>query len=201
MKNKVIFLNIDAEIEDKFEMVSCEDQYASHVIIDINKYHGYENALRIIRDRACQQIEKEKADEHGYTLLRADYRKYDYRREYKAFCITKASPYSISMPLAFVKKLIIDDLIKYYNYVELPMLKVEIPSRDGSYINFIERQLTVEHILDKLPRIVEPEDAFQRAMVDWREQLPDVISFELNKITGNYGKGIYEIGYWATDII
>ena len=70
---------------------SCSEDEAEFVMIDIQTFHGMKKAVRIVRDRAMQQIDKAKADVHGYTLVRAVKKK-------EVWSITKSTPYSIKIP-------------------------------------------------------------------------------------------------------
>ena len=97
------------ECEEETLYVFKEDELSSS-----NKM--YLNALRIIKDRSRQQIEKSKADEHGYRFLRANIRNYK-KTNYNAWLIKKETPYSVNMGVKLVNFLIVQDLYEYYNYV------------------------------------------------------------------------------------
>ena len=89
------------------------------VAVSEEELNGYKKAVRIVRDRAKQQIDKAKADKNGYTLLRAEKRKYG-RDKGSAWLITKGTPYSIKMDFAEASALIAQDLREFYGFIDIP---------------------------------------------------------------------------------
>lgn len=87
---------------------------ATHVLITQKEYHGLQKALRIVRDRAVQQVEKSETDEHGYQLLRAEYRPYQ-GTSYEAWLVTRRTPYSVHMGVSEVSEVISRDLDDFYD--------------------------------------------------------------------------------------
>lgn len=150
----------------------------------------YLNALRIIGDRARQQVEKSKADEHGYRLLRAT--KKNYEKDHKAWYIRKETPYSIKMDdtkLAYFK--ITQDLYDYYNYV------FDQSDHDRVYSG---GYWTPDNIIRWYENEASP-DHFIRHLESRNIEVGEAVIFEIGEISLNYGTGKYEISYWATDPI
>ena len=59
--------------DNRGKLVYCKtEENADYVVVPKNEYYGLRNALRIVHDRALQQVDKSKVDEHGYRLLRCD---------------------------------------------------------------------------------------------------------------------------------
>ena len=77
----------------------CDEAEAEYVMIPLAEYYGYEKAVRIVKDRAIQQVDKATADKYGYTLMRADKKRYNYEQDEKAWLITRNTPYSIKIGL------------------------------------------------------------------------------------------------------
>ena len=120
------------------KFVAADEKSATHVLIPIEEYNGYEKALRIVHDRALQQIEKSKADEHGYTPLRAEKR--CYKSLSYAWLITRRTPYSIKIKLEDAMTLIERDLSEHYNLKEISRISANIGA--GVYeVSYWERSV------------------------------------------------------------
>lgn len=175
---------------------------ADYAVIPVKEYNGLINALRIVRDRALQQVDKAKADEHGYTTLRAEYRKYIPGQEYKGWLITKSTPHSINIPLEAAHELILRDLQDFYSFTGIPTLRF---CRNGIKE---ERVLEAGNILKAVSQLTNPSCQDQEYFLEHTEYGHAVylylseyqfsISFELSKIACNYSQGVYEVSYWAT---
>lgn len=172
-------------------------------------YNGLANALRIVRDRALQQIDKSKADDHGYRLLRGDYRSYD-KGKYKAWLITKSTPYSIKIPFKKAYSIMAKDLKDFYGYVgkikvsyipshsvygteetsvlsSTDLIKISDEMADESYSGNQEG-----FYLDNSPKGHAVYDYFKK------HGIGQEITFEISKVSANYAQGVYEITYWST---
>lgn len=170
------------------------------VTIPVDEYNGLQKALKIVRDRAVQQIDKAKADEHGYTLLRADYRAYSYRYEYQAWLVTRSSPYSIKMSLSEASVMLKRDLTDYYGYRELPMLEsIDYPERTilrrWDINDFFDILTFYQQYMSNRSNIGNAE---LLAKLDFLAACDCKLSFEVSKIARNYATGCYEVSYWAT---
>lgn len=173
------------------------------VTIPVDEYNGLQKALKIVRDRAVQQIDKAKADEHGYTLLRADYRAYSYRYASDAWLVTRNSPYSVKMSLSEASAMLKRDLTDYYGYRELPMLEsIDYPDRT------ILRRWDIKDFFATLTFFHEYMgnrgnigNAELLKKLDFLEACDCKLAFEVSKIARNYATGCYEVSYWATQPI
>lgn len=165
-------------------------------------YNGYLNALRIIEDRGLQQIERQTADQHGYTLKYADLRVYD--RTYpdqKAFWIVKQTPISLKIDVATASFIIKQSLYKHYNFRDISQISTTIDS---------SIKMTIHELLIALEQKNDPDFNHEfyvenstrgRRIKEYIDGCPDSIIFELAKISSNIGQGVYDISYWANNII
>ena len=163
------------------------------VAVSEEELNGYKKAVRIVRDRAKQQIDKAKADKNGYTLLRAEKRKYG-RDKGSAWLITKGTPYSIKMDFAEASALIAQDLREFYGFIDIPAwdwkgryeqekLSIkEMLSYNDSYKNGDRSGMQNEKILFYL---------------DWLDRYKWKIIFEVSRFAQNHATGCYEVSYWA----
>ena len=163
------------------------------VAVSEEELNGYKKAVRIVRDRAKQQIDKAKADKNGYTLLRAEKRKYG-RDKGSAWLITKGTPYSIKMDFAEASALIAQDLREFYGFIDIPAwdwkgryeqekLSIkEMLSYNDSYKNGDRSGMQNEKILFYL---------------DWLDLYKWKIIFEVSRFAQNHATGCYEVSYWA----
>ena len=163
------------------------------VAVSEEELNGYKKAVRIVRDRAKQQIDNAKADKNGYTLLRAEKRKYG-RDKGSAWLITKGTPYSIKMDFAEASALIAQDLREFYGFIDIPAwdwkgryeqekLSIkEMLSYNDSYKNGDRSGMQNEKILFYL---------------DWLDRYRWKIIFEVSRFAQNHATGCYEVSYWA----
>lgn len=170
------------------------------VTIPVDEYNGLQKALKIVRDRAVQQIDRAKADEHGYTLLRADYRAYSYRYEYQAWLVTRSSPYSIRMSLSEASAMLKRDLNDYYGYRELPMIEhIDYPGhtilRQWDIKDFFDTLTFHQQYMSNRSNIGNTE---LLAKLDFLAACDCKLAFEVSKISKNHATGCYEVSYWAT---
>ncbi len=163
-------------------------------IVTKEEYHGYQNALRIINDRSIQQIDREKADAHGYTLRYADQRVLDRScPDQKAFVISKITPISLHVDLETAFFLIKQDLKKYYHFADIKQTRIRpvdilkaIPQRDDPSWN-------EEFYVDN--------SEYGRQIYMFLDDVPQCFIFDIFNIRSNIGQGVYEVSYWATGII
>lgn len=155
----------------------------------------YLNMLRIVQDRSLQQVEKSKADEHGYRLIRAQKKKHAGNRE--AWLIKKATPYSIKMDLRSAGMLISKDIVDYYHgiYEELKHWRgvYEGDLLDWYRYGWLTYKRDFEH-----------NKAAECGFLDRLDVLgidDGKMVFEIAEISGNIGTGTYEVAYWASDVI
>lgn len=182
---------------------------ADTVKISKEEYNGYENSIRIIRDRAKQQVDKAKTDEHGYTLLRADYKTYNYsRKSEKAWLVTKSTPHSIKIPLSTAKTLLKRDLEEFYRYVDYPVLEYDngygpvTKKLTASEIIKAHEQSNDEEYMEKYPDWLCENSDFGRNIKQFFDRVGGTdVAFEMSKISCNYAQGVYEVSYWATEPI
>lgn len=132
--------------------------------------------MDIIRRRSLQAIKKSKADEHGYRLLRANKRKREPNWK-ESWIIKKETPYSVEMSADVAYKLIEDDFYNFYNFVKKYSMSKLMNLMIGRDRNEIEEYLKKRDLLGK-PLVL------------------DIVGIE-----ANYGKGVYEVTYWASDVI
>ena len=167
------------------------------VAITEQELNGYKKAVRIVRDRAKQQIDKAKADEHGYTLMRADKRQYD-REAGKAWLITMSTPYSIKLSLSEASAIIERDLRDFYGLRDRPIVE----EFDYGY----RKVLSVSDLLEYYERfIVNGEETHRIGNMEmirgirWLMETKGRVAFELSRISRNIATGCYEVSYWATE--
>lgn len=169
------------------------------VMISQEEYNGLQNALRIVRERAVQQIDKARADEHGYTLLRADYRVYG-RSKDKAWLVTKSTPYSAKIGIREARFMILKDLREYYNFV-----KGGCEDERGHYREFNASEICKAGMQYNDPGhpydFLVSNNKAGKALYCMFEEYDGVLGFELSKLSVNYAAGTYEVSYWATDLI
>ena len=111
---------------------------AGYVKIREEKLKGYENALRIIHDRALQQIDKAKSDQYGYRMLDAKHI-YDGYGEYRpdlrqkdieveVWQIRMETPHSTKIAYEDALFIIKEDLERYY----APIVNLDAECRYGA---------------------------------------------------------------------
>lgn len=197
---KIDFKEINGEEHFKLTWEDEEDA-ANYCFIPIEEYHSYLKAVEIVRRRALQQIDKAKADEHGYTLLRADRRQYSYDSKLKAWLITMSSPYSVKLSLAQVTAMLNKDLRDFYGFCDLPLIETS----DTYYADKGGKPWDVKDFLgtyhynrkNKDRSTIHNPEYLQKLNFldehDWK------IAFEISKIAKNHATGCYEVSYWATE--
>ena len=180
-----------------------EEADAEYALIPIEEYHGYRNALRIINDRSLQEIDRAKADQHGYTLKYADYRMYDRSYPgYKAFCINKLTPISLKIDAETAYFLIIEDLFNFYNYLDISTVTTKSFAEPS-----IIRPLDLLHGVQQRDDPCYSQDFYienndkGRKIKELLDETSDNIIFEIIRISSNYGQGVYDVSYWATGLI
>lgn len=175
-----------------------DESEADYVMITKSEFYGYEKALRIVRDRALQEIEKSEADEHGYRFLRADKRSFNYaQKELKAWLITKSTPYSIKMSPDDALAIIENDLHDFYNFRDLPTYEEGLtPMKLSSEELLRLRKMYFEEGYDPEGQLPETE-----YFINFIFENNGTVIFDISKLSGNLSSGCYEVTYWATDII
>lgn len=157
---------------------------AELVMISKSEYNGYQNALRIIRYRALQQVDKSQTDEHGYRLLRADQDNYR-GMSIKIWRIVKTTPYSSKIALENVKSMVVEDINKYYHGILNQNLDTESMLWDVQLFN--DKKTVIRPELEKRYEIFK---AYNGTFV-----------FDIVRYSINYATGVYEITYLASDLI
>ena len=180
------------------------NEWNESVVISQEEYNGYQKALRIIKDRSLQQIDKSQADKHGYRLMRAEKRVYGRKNGKPAYLITKSTPYSIKMDPQVVKNEILDDLKQHYNFIGT---RTYTDTRWGQD----KKKITLSKYCDGIEQKDDPtyanrdfyssNDDEGRAIYQIFQKYNNVFIFEFSKLSSNPAQGVYEITYWATDII
>lgn len=205
-------LNVDNELADHVilpimdyeELLVSEEMLISPELVLINKkeLNGLKNSLRIVRNKSLQQVDKAKADSHGYTLKYCEKRKIDSDYDECSYYITKDTPHSIKIPIEDASELIKRDLIDFYNYIEFP----EFVSNSG--INYRKRLTNREIILANIQ--MQSKDYAERDFVldnsSWGRNVKKFFSnianknfiFDITKFTADYGKGTYQVSYLST---
>lgn len=113
--DKIYYVTIDEPVNEEAAVIKeVPESQATHACINVHEYHGLCNALRIVRDRAVQQVDKSKTDTHGYLLIRAERRIYP-GTGYPAWLITKRTPYSCHMDVRDVLAITTRDLHDFYH--------------------------------------------------------------------------------------
>jgi len=177
-------------------LVYCDEPEAEYALVPMEEYNGYRNAIRIIRDRAKQEINKSKADKNGYTFLRAEHRRYAYESDEKAWLITLSTPHSTKLNYKNASFLIKRDLIDFYDFIDIALDDI---SNEKYYepIDMLKdhRKYFIENRFDEYQKI-------QNELIKKRIKFLDAhhgnIAFEIQKISANHGQGVYEVSYWST---
>ena len=162
------------------------------VSVSEEELNGYKKAVRIVRDRAKQQIDKATADKNGYTMLRAEKRRYG-RDKGSAWLMTKSTPYSIKTDFSEASAMITRDLAEFYGLVTIPKYK-------GIYDQ--EEKLSVKEML----RLNDDYKNGDRSgmqnekilyYLDWLDGYRWRIIFDIARFSQNHATGCYEVSYWA----
>lgn len=113
--DRIYYVTIDEPVNEEAAVIKeVPESQATYVCISTHEYHGLCKALRIVHDRALQQIDKSKTDAHGYLLMRAERRLYP-GTGYPAWLITKRTPYSCRMAIADIEEIVSRDLHEFYH--------------------------------------------------------------------------------------
>lgn len=172
------------------------------VVISESEYNGYLNAIRVIKDRALQQVSKSEADEHGYKFLRSRRRWYMHENDrIQLWLVTKQTPYSVKMPVDVVERSVLSDLETSYNsLITITDYRSDVPSCGTPIKDMFSllRSLSVWRG-EKPAEVYKPLlSLFENKGIDYRK--PRVI-IELSELNASYAAGVYEVTYWATDVI
>ena len=195
------YMLLKAQISEIWENDPVADDKS--YVISKSEYHGLQNCLRILRDRALQQIDKEHADPQGYTLKFADQRVYDrVHPEQKAYLISKTTPVSLKIDLETASFLIKKDLGSFYNYIDLTSV-ITRSYRNPSKIKIQDLLIAISQRDD--PRYthnfyVENSDNGKK-IKEYLDNAPSNLIFNIARISANQGQGVYEVSYWATGLI
>lgn len=195
------------KIQDE-SYVSCDESDAEFVMIPRKEYNGLQNALRIVNDRALQQIDKSKADEYGFRFLRGEMRYYRKGRG-ELYLITKETPYSVKLDVSEVKYLIENKLREIYCWTD--QINLQEYQDDGDRLEEYDNSMAPEDVVNaatlwKKPNI-EKDDFFWGSSNAKSHAMYNVFSeykqfiVAVDRISANYGTGQYEVSYWATEII
>lgn len=181
--------------------VFCEKSEAEYAMMPMNEFNGFLNTLNIVNHRALQEIDKSETDQHGFRLLRADKRYYR-KGKGSLVLIAKETPFSVKLSLGEVKFLIEKELREIYKWVDMiDLADYSDEMLNSREISFEEITKAVkgwsEHEKDKNKFLVQNNakgKALYKAFCENNEFI-----VEVDRITPNYGKGLYEVSYWATD--
>ena len=199
----------------------CDVGNADMVCVSVDEFNGMQVAVNMIHRRALQQIDKSMADEHGYTLLRAD-EKYNQSAKHKMWLITKTTPYSIKISPEEVKKLIELDLRRYYKY-GFPKFKFECtlynpqtkeeykgydyyrPTAYDIYNNTDYWKMSEEKLLEEVKYWNRETYTRRKLWIpichEWINKRDFSFTDDLCKLSCNYAQGKYEVSYWGSKII
>lgn len=188
---------------EKLLQLNPEKKNNDAVTISKSEHAGLLGALRIIKDRSLQQIDKAKADPQGYTFKYAEKR--IYKREYpdlKAVCVTKVTPVSLHTDLQTADFIIKKDLEQHYNYFDFSSISTETyptPSK----IEALDLLLAIKQEQDSeynFDFYVDNSD-YGRKIKQFLDINKSPIVFEIIRLGSNIGQGVYEVSYWATGVV
>ena len=195
--------------------VNADDEKAERVEIDVEEYNGLLVALDMVHRRALQQIDKSLADEHGYTLLRAD-EKMNKQAKRPQWLITKTTPYSIKISPEQAKSLIEKDLRDYYSY-GFPVLTFLCRRRDGEKPALTKKRIkNIGEIYEHWSVMHSSQRETDESLYEWagyndksyivplRQWLKSnnyTFTYDICKLSCNYAQGKYEVSYWGSKII
>ncbi len=188
------------QYKDSIQRKNTNVKGENEVAIPKEEYNGIQKMFRILRDRSLQEIEKSKADPHGYTLKYADERPLDrLHPDQRAYFITKMTPLSLRMNLETAYYMIKKDLREYYNFLDNVSIKSAQGSSNG---NIKPTDLYTALSQRKDPNYnydfyVSNSD-YGKMIKKTLDNSPQIVSFGPIKIVSNIGQGIYEISYWAS---
>lgn len=189
----------------------CDYEEAEYVLLNINEFNGLKKAVRIVNDRALQQIDKSKADEYGFRLLRAGK---SYNREAKGmmYLVTKETPYSIKMRLDEAWALIETTLRELYYWLDEFDLNDFAPSpEEYKSSSYIDNQRIGRLYDSDIPKIIKQwenkDDRSREFLLDnskkgraiknlWSKRNDFIVG--IAKVSANQAQGVYEVSYWCT---
>ena len=185
----------------------CEKDNADYVLVPINEFNGLKKAVRIVNDRALQQIDKSKTDEHGFRLLRADLKRYQHGSDGRLWLITKETPYSSKMAVDEASALIENKLRELYWWVD----EVNLQNFTDDRLDVWRTRLTSEDLGTAREQWHDAERREQyNFLIENSERgravyqcfcKHNAMILEVSKLSVNYAQGLYEVTYWATEII
>lgn len=204
------------ESSDRKEFTTCGEEECTHICIPIREYNGYRKAVRIVTDRALQQIDKSKADENGFRFLRAEER---YCRECNGMLwyVVKQTPHSIKIPSTDALEISVQTLRERFKFIDdVDLRKFYLDSEreksdesDGNVmVTSISSQWMPEAVEQWNNEIHRNENDFLiqnnitgRALYRAFAQFDGLFIVGIAGISINYAQGVYEISYWATSVI
>lgn len=188
----------------------CDEDNAEFVLVAKNEFNGLKKAVRIVNDRALQQIDKSKADENGFRILRAGK---SFFREGKGnvYLVTKETPYSIKISLGEAWAIIENTLRENYCWVDEFDLEDFIPEdyEDNEYRPGSIRFYDTDY--PKMIKAWENKESREReflcenskkgrAMKNLMKAHRGMI-ISIAKVSANQAQGVYEVSYWCTQPI
>lgn len=147
-----------------------------YVLVPVKEFNGLQKALRIINDRAVQQIDKSIVDIHGYQFLRANRKEIKENKE-KYWYVTWRTPYSLKMNPEEVLVIITHDLKTYYGYIE-----------DQKTCLYFFQQIQEGRPIDVRN---EKQREIYKLLIEGRS-----FSFGFDMLSYNFAQGVYEISYY-----
>lgn len=173
------------------------EEEATHAVVPIEEYHGLLKAVRIVRERALQQIDKAKADEHGYTLLRASRKPFKVKqggveKHIDSWRVTLSSPYSIKMPLSVASTMLRRDLTDFYGFHDLTQEEL------GCMMSAFNSIFGDEKSRDRRPYLMD-----KPTVAVWYDELAACayqLPFRIVEVSKNAAQGCYEVTYLTTSI-
>lgn len=186
-KGKTLFYKVV-----KGKLAIAEEEDADYALINIHEYNGLQKALRLVRERALQEVKKSTVDKHGYKLLNMSRQRYENTR-YAHWVVKMASPYSIKIDINGVYEIILMDLKEHYGYERFPF---ESGNEIFYELELLER-VEAYALRKAAGRVIEEMDPLEQ-LIEKREGR---IVFGLKNIKPNYGSGVYEVEFLATEML
>ncbi len=194
------YKDLKRQYENSIQNKRVDSDDEDVVVMPREEYNGIQKMFRILRDRSLQEIDKSKADTHGYSLKYADERIYDkVHSQQKAYAITKLTPVSLRIDLETAFFMIKNDLKEYYNYIDDLTCEasangsstdIKIPDLIAAIAQRDDPDYTHDFYLDNSDH--------GRYVKEFLDKQKNVVSFGPIKIWANFGQGVYEISYWAS---
>ena len=166
------------------------DDRATHALIPVGEHKGLLAAADIVRRRALQQIVEPEPDEHGYTLLSSEVRRYGQGKgSAPALYLIKRTPHSCLLPTQQAEDLVRLDLVHFYNYVN--------PREAGVPADWIAKAAADPGAWDGKNFMVEPNDAGRRLREVW-DRHGGRVTFGVAGFRRDFKRGVLEVRCWAT---